>query len=292
MELNHLKYFYQVVKSGGFTKASEILRVQQPTISKMVRHLEDELGMPLLERRKVGIRTTKLGAQVFEQCQEVFEKLEDIQNLAQSETQECHGPLAFGVTDSVCAYIMPRVLSPFQKDHPKVSPSIFSGTSNFICRELASGHAEFGLFFSIPDPNYFEFEEISSVPFELVGSPRVVENRDIRHSFIIAREVDYPRSRPYPVFQMLEKQHLKIHTKISVNNLDSQKELAKEGLGVAMLPRFMVKSSFQRKSLVPVYPNKKFSYSLKVAKKRGKILSKNATTFLDYFRRIGPKFME
>jgi DNA-binding transcriptional LysR family regulator len=54
MELNHLKYFYEVAKRGSFTGASKTLRVSQPSISKIVQLLEEREGVKLFNRNKKG----------------------------------------------------------------------------------------------------------------------------------------------------------------------------------------------------------------------------------------------
>ncbi|WP_280954770.1 LysR family transcriptional regulator [Paludibacterium denitrificans] len=58
MDIRALRYFSEVVKRQSFTKAAEALFVTQPTISKMVKQLEDELGMPLILREGRHFRLT------------------------------------------------------------------------------------------------------------------------------------------------------------------------------------------------------------------------------------------
>ncbi len=86
------------------------------------------------------------------------------------------------------------------------------------------------------------------------------------------------------VLEMLRKHQLSGETAISSNNLDSQKALVKQGLGVSLLPRFMVKSSLASGRLTAYHQKKEFYYSLKLVTRRGKVLSKNATAFLAEFR--------
>src|SRR4051812_32435962 len=103
MQLNHLKYFYVVAREGGFTRAAKVLRVQQPAISKMVRMLEDDLGLVLLERYKRSVKPTKAGEEIFKRCEEIFRSVEDITTFSAREKSECQGPLNFGSSDSISA---------------------------------------------------------------------------------------------------------------------------------------------------------------------------------------------
>ncbi len=284
MELNYLKYFYTVAKEGSFTKASKILRIQQPTISKMVKSLEDQLGLSLMERHKKGIRLTKAGGEIYRLCDGIFDKIEEIESFSDHEKSECSGSMAFGVTDSVSSYLIPEILGDFVRQYPKVRPSIFSGTSNLICNEILDGKVEFGIFFTVPDDEGFQITELVHVPFQLVIAQEVYHKKEIRNSFIISRDIDYPKSRPFPVLEMLRKNQVGGETFISSNNLDSQKELVKQGLGISLLPRFMVKSSLEKGTLVALHPKRDFSYALRLVTRKGKVLSTNAATFLDVFQ--------
>ena len=284
MQLNHLKYFHSVAKEGSFTRAARAMRIQQPTLSKMVRTLEDRLGLVLLERHKTGIRLTRSGTEIFQICEKLFDHVREIESYSDAEKQDYSGPLSFGATDSVASYLVPSVLADFLKRWPKVRPSMFSGTSNLISDEIMEGKIEFGLFFSVPDSDGLQITEIANVPFNLVIAPTVANRKDARRSFVISREIDYPKSRPFPVLEMLRKNEIVGETSISCNNLDAQKELVKQGLGAALLPRFMVKSSFKNGSLSPLQSKREFSYSLKLVTRKGKRVSKNAVTFLEVFQ--------
>ena len=285
MELNHLKYFFTVAKEGGFTRASRVLRVQQPTVSKMVRGLEDELGVALMERYKNGIRLTKAGGEIYRLCEQIFAHVDEIHSRSSIGKDDFSGPLAFGATDSVASYLVPSILGDFLKIHPKVVPSLFSGSSNLICNEIREGRIEFGIFFTIPDQDDFQVTEMVEIPFHLVIATSHLDRKDTRKSFIISRDIDYPKSRPFPVLEMLRKNQVSVETAIACNNLDAQKELVKLGLGVSLLPAFMVKSGIQKETLTAYHSRKDFSYSLKLVTRKRKHLSKNASAFLELFEK-------
>jgi DNA-binding transcriptional LysR family regulator len=282
MEIGHLKYFYSVAKEGSFTRASRALRIQQPTMSKMVKSLEESLGGSLLERHRSGVVLTPMGVRVYAYCEEIFDRVREIEALAHEEDSECSGPLAFGATDSVASYLVPQILGGFVRRWPKVRPSLFAGSSNLICEEILEGKIEFGIFFTVPATKGFQITDLAQVPFNLVMAPSAP--REVRNSFILSREIDYPKSRPFPVLEMLRKNRVTGETAISSNNLDSQKELVKQGLGISLLPRFMVRSSFASGSLTIAHAKKDFFYSMKLATRRGKPLSRNAEAFLEVFR--------
>jgi DNA-binding transcriptional LysR family regulator len=286
MELNHLKYFHAVAKARSFTRAARALRVQQPAISKTVRLLEDQLGVVLLERHKNGVILTKAGEEIFLRCENIFSQVDEILTVSDLEKKDCHGLLSFAVTDAVSHYVLPSVLNDFLEDHPRVRPSIFAGSSNLIFKELLEGRSEFGLTFTQPDGDEFEVTELERVPFALVASTQHLKKQDLSDAFIISREIDYPKSRPFPVLEMLRRNKVHVNVVLSSNNLDFQKEMVRQGRGVALLPLFMVKSALSRGSFTRLQHRKDFSYPLSLVTRRRKLLSRNAATFIEHWRSL------
>jgi DNA-binding transcriptional LysR family regulator len=283
MELNHLKYFHAVVREGSFTRAAKAMRIQQPTISKMVRSLEEELGVVLLERYRSGVHLTHAGGEIFARCEDIFARVDEIKTVSGREMTECQGALSFGLTDSAASSLGPTILDAFLARHPKVRPSLFAGSSNLICNEITEGRLEFGLFFTMPSVDDFFVKELIKVPFNVVIASKDKLKPKLRSTFIISREIDYPKSRPFPVLEMLKKNKVQFEVAASCNNLDSQKQMVLRGLGVALLPRFMVKAELESGTLSQLYPKKEFIYSLRLVTRKRWVLSKNAETFLEFF---------
>src|SRR2546427_12429665 len=89
MDLRALRYFVEVVRCNSFTRAAEALHVTQPTISKMVRALEEELGGPLLLREGRGVQLTDAGQvvhprglQVLEQSRQLLQEVAEVDGIA------------------------------------------------------------------------------------------------------------------------------------------------------------------------------------------------------------------
>jgi DNA-binding transcriptional LysR family regulator len=175
-------------------------------------------------------------------------------------------------------------LREFLHDHPKVQAAIYTGTSALISNEIYDGRIEFGLFFDVLEKGDFQITELIEIPFLLVASSAQSKRPDPRLRFIIARKTDYTKATPFPVLEMLDRNGIRVDAFISSNNLESQKGLVREGLGVALLPAFMVQREMEDGTFTALYPRKKFSYFLKLVTRKGKVLSRDATAFLKIFK--------
>jgi DNA-binding transcriptional LysR family regulator len=283
MELDHLHTFFVVAKELGFSKAAKRLRVQQPTVSKTVQNLEATLGVKLFERTKRSVRLTSDGNEIFKICQTVFSGVDQIDEYLKSNNKTLKGDLRLGASDSLATHVLPLALKKFLKLHPFVRPSLFSASSTAIGEELLRGELEFGLYFTQPDSRYFDAEEIATIPFVLVGHSAFVERKDRMRHFIASRENEYRGERSFPVREMLMKKGLTSSVAISTNNLEAQKRMILLGLGVGLLPFFMVKKEVESGLLKSILPKADFSFSLKRVTKKGKVLSRAAEVFLDGF---------
>lgn len=283
MELNHLKYFYFVTKYGSFTKAADALRIHQPGVSKAVNQLEESLGVRLLERHKRKVFLTKVGEEIFGKCERIFQDCEEIKVLAEGERLTCKGPLAFCASEPIASHIVPDVNAEMLKLFPDVVPATFCGVTSHLLEKIGSGEFEFGLFLHIPDlgPN-FEMKKLGLIPHDLVISSKKFGDKKVRSTFIGSREVDDTRTRRFPTIERMKKDNPEVEIKISSNSLTAHKKMVLKGLGVSILPRFIIEKEIRAQQLKRLYPHEKFEFPLKLILRKNKSLSRNAKVWLQH----------
>lgn len=281
MNLLHLEYFYVVAKENGFTNASKVLRIQQPAISRMVKHLEDNLGFRLFEKVGRHIRLTPKGTEVFERCKKIFGEVEGLKSSLGQIQGKCQGPLVIAAAEPIASHYLPSALSKFLKKYPEVYPSIFSGPASMLLSEITTGKIELGIFFHVPDlPEKLEIFERRSFRYHLVIRKDLRQRKEVIESFIGSREVDDISTRRFPTIDRMKQDYPKTKIKFSSNNLTAHKELVLQGLGVSILPEFLVKKDLESGKLADLYPKEKFEFTMKFIKRKTGILSLNSETFL------------
>ena len=114
MDLRALRYFVEVVRANGFTRAAEHLHVTQPTISKMVKQLEDELGGPLLLREGRGVQLTDAGQVVYERGLQVLAQAQLLRQEVAEVDGIARGELSVGIMPTAGHYMAP-VIALFKK---------------------------------------------------------------------------------------------------------------------------------------------------------------------------------
>ena len=90
MELRHLPYFIAVAAHGSFNRAAEVLHLTQPTLSRQVKDLEEELGVSLLVRGQNTVRLTESGDLFYEEAREVIARANEAVQRVRGEARPLH----------------------------------------------------------------------------------------------------------------------------------------------------------------------------------------------------------
>ena len=281
MNLLHLQYFYVLAKEQGFTNASKVLRIQQPAISRMVKLLEEDVGFPLFEKVGRQVRLTSGGVAVFNHCKAIFGEVEELKQSLGKISGECAGPLFLGASEPIASHYLASVFAKLLNKHPKVYPNVFSGPASMLFESIIKGQLELGLFFHTPElPEQLEIFETKEVRYHLVVRKDLRRKKDVLESFIGSREIDDVSVKRFPTLERLRKDYPDAKIKISSNNLTAHKEMVFEGLGVAILPDFLIMKDLKEGNLSDVYPSENFKFQMKFIKRKTGILSMTASELI------------
>lgn len=281
MNLLHLHYFYTVAKEGGFLRASEALRIQQPAISRMVKQLEESLGLELFEKDGRNVRLTKNGERVFEHCTRIFSEVDDLQSSLGHIAGEPTGQLAFGANDVIASHLVPAILKKLLADYPQIYPVVQTSTAESLFSLIQKRKIEFGLFFHTPDlPDNLELLRLNKLIYKLVIRKDLKKDPQVLQSFIGSREVDDIGNKRFPTLERIRKDHPKAKITLSSNNLVAHKNFVLEGLGVSILPELMVKEDIKSGKLASLYDDEVFQFDLKLVRLKNSVTSLNAKVFL------------
>lgn len=140
MELRHLRYFAAVAAHGSFNRAAQKLHLTQPALSRQVKDLEDELGVPLLVRGKNAVTLTDAGERFYEEARDLLARADQA---VQSVRGECRNEvLRVGYAPSMTAGLMPRALERFQAAGPRVRVELADLSSREMHEQANEGRLD------------------------------------------------------------------------------------------------------------------------------------------------------
>lgn len=157
MELRVLNYFLTVVREENITKAAQLLHVTQPTLSRQLMQLEEELGVQLFHRGKHSVTLTEDGMLLRRRAQEIT-SLSD-KTIAEFKNKEevTSGEILIGCGETRSMSILSDNIKRFREIYPLVQFHIYSATADDIKERLEKGLLDIGLLTEPVDISKYEF---------------------------------------------------------------------------------------------------------------------------------------
>ena len=156
MELRVLQYFLMVAEEENITKAAALLHVTQPTLSRQLKQLEDELGVKLFERSSHNIFLTKDGMLLKQRAQEMITLAEKTKQELQ-QANALSGEIALGSGESNGMYIVADIISGFRKRYPQIRFEIYTDSADGIKERFEHGLIDFAIFLEPVEPGKYNF---------------------------------------------------------------------------------------------------------------------------------------
>ena len=155
MELRLLEYFLTVVREENISKAAEVLHVTQPTLSRQMKELEDELHTTLFIRGK-RLTLTDSGVMLRRRAEEVVSLMNKIDSEFR-EQEEISGVISVGSGGLMATKILPELIEHFRERYPLVSFDIITGNADLIKERLEHGLLDFGILLEPVDIEKFDY---------------------------------------------------------------------------------------------------------------------------------------
>ncbi len=165
MNLRDLQYIIAVAETHHFGKAAARCFVSQPTLSGQIKKLEEELGVTIFERSNRAVRVTPIGEEILLHAHQVIEQTEAMVQLALAHQDPMAGPLRVGAIPTLSPYLMPLVLAPLKREHPRLKLVLSEETTDMLIDRLHNHEIDTALLATAADEDDFESIELFDEPF-------------------------------------------------------------------------------------------------------------------------------
>lgn len=187
LNLKQLEAFYLVVKRGSYTKAAEDLNVTQPAVTMQVKSLERSLNLKLVEQLGKRVQISEAGELLYQYAGKIFDLVGEANDKMKDFKKLMRGTLKIGTTKNYARYIMPSLLSEFQKRFPRTKVILDEGNSEDMARSVLERKNELALISQLNLDRRIKALFFSTVEFVLVASP---EHRFSQRMSISLRELN------------------------------------------------------------------------------------------------------
>lgn len=255
---NSMTIFVAVVKNEGFTPAAEKIGLSRAQVSKSVMQLEAHLGTRLLNRTTRRVSLTDTGRIYYERCKAILHDVEEIENIAGDQNSRPHGRLSLSAPTSFGILHLQDALPQYLKKYPEIQLSL-SLADRFI-DVVAEG---FDLVIRIA-----ELEDSSLVARKIApcnrvlcaspdylkqqGKPKVPQDLANHHCLIYSNEL---KPDTWVLHGPNGTESIKVNGPVCADNGDILKAAAVSGLGITLLPTFIVGPELLAGRLEQVLPD-------------------------------------
>ncbi len=210
MDLKQLEYFVHVAELGSFTRASTLLDVAQPALSRQVRSLEVELRQSLFERTGRGVTPTEAGKRLLAHGRGILQQVERARLDVEASRGVATGRVTVGLPPSLSRPLTGPLVSAFRARFPAASLGVVEGLTTFELEWLAIGRVDCALVYNVAPSPAIDVQRLLDEPLYLVsGRARAqrarkgAANAPLTLAELAAHELVMP-SRPHSIRMLVE----------------------------------------------------------------------------------------
>lgn len=162
MEVRVLRYFLAIAREGSISGAAEFLHLTQPTLSRQIHDLEDELGTPLLVRGSRNITLTDAGILLRRRAEEIVSLVDKTESEIIKPDDMIGGDIYIGGGETVVMHTITNIIKQLQRDYPQIHYHLFSGNAEDVKERLDKGLLDFGVLIEPTDMKKYNYLRLPS----------------------------------------------------------------------------------------------------------------------------------
>ncbi|WP_346056168.1 LysR family transcriptional regulator [Amycolatopsis dongchuanensis] len=241
MDLKQLKALVTVADVGSVTKAAELLHVVQPAVTRQIRALEHEVGVPLFDRTRQGMRPTEAGLKLVERARRALTELERARAELTPDRGAITGIVTVGLLDSTAELLAEPLVSAVRRAHPGIELRVLSAYSGHLQQWLDDGDLDLSLLYNLTGTPSLNVTPVVRERLWAVAGPGEGLRPDVAVPF--AEAAARPMVMPAPghglhtlITTAAREAGTTIDAVVQTNSMALQKQLVRGGHGWTVLP--------------------------------------------------------
>ena len=160
MELRVLRYFLTIAREGSITNAANVLHVTQPTLSRQIHDLEEELGQRLFVRGSRNMSLTAEGMILRKRAEEIISMVDKTEAEFHSMSNVVSGDIYIGGGETEAVKLIAQIVCELRTAYPEIHYHLYSGNAEDVTERLDKGLLDFGLLIQPADISKYEYFNI------------------------------------------------------------------------------------------------------------------------------------
>jgi DNA-binding transcriptional LysR family regulator len=232
------------MRAGSVTDAAELLRLSQPTISKLIAQLEHEIKLKLFDRTRGRLVARQEAHLLLRNVDNVFHAVDDVGRYAEQLARSQTGHIRIAATASLGAYFLPMAVADFMAAHPDVRITLRTGSTSYVREWVASQQADIGFVTESPPVSGLSVKRfhdramaVCLIPYDHpLARKKEIKPCDLLKTPFISVDRDTPFNRA--IKQALSEAGVSSRSVVETNRSVTAWALVTQGVGVAVVNPF------------------------------------------------------
>lgn len=266
MDTARYRAFVEAVDKGSLSQAAKTLNYTPSGVSQLISALERDLGFPLLERTKHGVRLTKTGETLLPVVRAIVQEEERFKEMSSEINGLTIGSVTIGSYPSVATHWLPKVIKAFHEHYPKIEIRVMEGIHQEIDDWLSTYQVDLAFMSQAPNSPYEwiplgtdSMVAVLSLDHPLANAEFYPIERVEEEAFImpgLGHDID--------TMHVLEKYDLKPHVVIETIENASMLAMVEQGMGMSVVNSLLTKKLNFDIALVPIQPENSIIFGLAI----------------------------
>ncbi len=251
MDIRQLQIFVECAHRASFTQAAQELGIAQPAVSQAIARLEDDLGVPLFDRRGRDVRLTEEGSQLLPYARSVLKEMEAARRMMEHVRKRKNARLRVGVTPTVATHLLPRVLAALRDEQPHIDVILREAGNATLIQMIERGLVDLGIIVVSSDLPSIALEPLFTEPLLLAAAEGSALARDAGEApiplarakderFILYRASYHLRAA---TIEGCHRANFDPQVALEGGEMETVLRMVEAGLGVSLVPRLAFQSA-------------------------------------------------
>ena len=297
MDFKHLSYFICVVEEKSFTRAAKRLHISQPALSKMIKNLEEELGIKLLMRNNTQFELTEFGTFLYEEAKEISKQFESLTDKIKNFSADCGGAFSIGLPPVIGTCLVSSVLDSFNESYPEITINVSEDGAKIMQQKILTKELDIG-FTPLPvKESLFDIVPLYEEEMEvIVNKKHALANRDSvtleelqNEKFVIFNNTFVLHDN---IINACKSANFEPKIIMQSSNWDYMLELVAKNRCITVLPKLITRrySSDDLKNIS--ISNKLLKWEIAIVSRKGKHLNKHIKKFINFIIEHVPESLD
>lgn len=295
MDMRQLKYFLAIAQEGQVTRAAKLLNMEQPPLSRQLKHMEEELGVRLFDRNRMRLKLTAAGELLVQKAEMLLNQLDETIKEVKELEEGVRGVLSIGSVVS-CISLLPRQIELFREKYPEVTYKISEGDHFYLGEQLEKREIELVIarlpFEAQSQPKQYSILPLPSDPFVAVipsswaqySGDQTISMRELASFPFLTLKTDKTTRMHEQVVDECKRHGFEPNIICECSSVAIIISLIAQGIGATVFPKSVISSFPTTVVKMLDIQDADFQSGVGILWLKDRYLSKSAQRFIDSFR--------